>query len=37
LMAGEDFWSLKPLVLQGDGGGIRARRMLERLIERELD
>jgi vanillate O-demethylase monooxygenase subunit len=35
LMAGQDFWSLKPLVLQGDGGGIRARRMLQRMIERE--
>ncbi|MDE2562691.1 MAG: aromatic ring-hydroxylating dioxygenase subunit alpha [Sphingomonadales bacterium] len=35
LMRGEDFWGLKPLILGGDGGGVRARRMLQRLIERE--
>ncbi len=35
LMRGEDFWALRPLVLGGDGGGVRARRMLQRLIERE--
>lgn len=35
LMRGEDFWDLRPLVLGGDGGGVRARRMLQRLIERE--
>ena len=35
LMRGHDFWDLKPLVLNGDGGGIRARRMLQRLIARE--
>lgn len=35
LMRGADFWELRPLVLGGDGGGVRARRMLQRLIERE--
>ncbi|PTR11833.1 vanillate O-demethylase monooxygenase subunit [Novosphingobium sp. GV055] len=35
LMRGADFWALKPLVLGGDGGGIRARRLLQRLIARE--
>jgi phenylpropionate dioxygenase-like ring-hydroxylating dioxygenase large terminal subunit len=35
LMRGQDFWDLRPLVLGGDGGGVRARRMLQRLIERE--
>jgi phenylpropionate dioxygenase-like ring-hydroxylating dioxygenase large terminal subunit len=29
------FWSLKPIVLPGDAGGIRARRTLSRLIEQE--
>lgn len=35
LMAGEDFWALQPLVLSGDGGGIRARRQLRKLIAAE--
>lgn len=35
LMRGEDFWALRPIILGGDGGGVRARRMLQRLIERE--
>jgi vanillate O-demethylase monooxygenase subunit len=35
LMRGADFWDLQPLVLGGDGGGVRARRMLQRLITRE--
>lgn len=35
LMKGEDFWDLKPLVLSGDGGGIRARRQLRRMIAAE--
>jgi vanillate O-demethylase monooxygenase subunit len=34
-MRGADFWDLQPLVLGGDGGGVRARRMLQRLITRE--
>lgn len=35
LMAGRDFWDLKPLVLSGDAGGIRARRLLRRMIAAE--
>lgn len=35
LMRGQDFWDLRPLILGGDGGGVRARRMLQRLMERE--
>jgi len=35
LMAGRDFWDLNPVVLSGDGGGVRARRVLERMIKRE--
>lgn len=35
LMAGQDFWALKPVVLTGDAGGVRARRTLARLIEEE--
>lgn len=35
LMAGQDFWSLKPLIMTGDSGGVRARRVLERLIQAE--
>jgi phenylpropionate dioxygenase-like ring-hydroxylating dioxygenase large terminal subunit len=35
LMAGRDFWDLNPVVLTGDGGGVRARRVLERLIRDE--
>jgi vanillate O-demethylase monooxygenase subunit len=35
LMAGQDFWALKPLILTGDGGGVRARRILARMIAAE--
>jgi vanillate O-demethylase monooxygenase subunit len=28
-------WELKPLILTGDGGGVRARRILERMIAAE--
>ena len=35
LMRDQDFWDLRPLILGGDGGGVRARRMLQRLIDRE--
>lgn len=35
LMAGADFWDLKPLILTGDGGGVRARRILARMIAEE--
>lgn len=37
LMAGQGFWDLKPLVLTGDRGGMRARRVLQRLMDAELD
>ncbi len=35
LMAGRDFWDMEPLVLSGDGGGIRARRLLQKMIKAE--
>lgn len=35
LMAGQDFWDLEPLVLNGDGGGVRARRLLNKMIKFE--
>ena len=35
LMAGRDFWDLKPIILTGDSGGVRARRVLARLIAEE--
>lgn len=35
LMRGAEFWELRPVILNGDGGGVRARRMLQRLIDRE--
>ncbi len=35
LMAGKSFWELEPLVLSGDGGGIRARRLLQKMIRAE--
>jgi phenylpropionate dioxygenase-like ring-hydroxylating dioxygenase large terminal subunit len=35
LMAGRDFWGLNPIILTGDGGGVRARRVLARLIAEE--
>ena len=35
LMAGKDFWEMEPLVLSGDGGGIRARRLLQKMIKAE--
>ena len=34
-MAGRDFWELRPLVLSGDAGGVRARRILRRMIAEE--
>jgi vanillate O-demethylase monooxygenase subunit len=37
LMRGQDFWDLQPLVLNGDGGGIRARRILKNLIQKEAE
>jgi phenylpropionate dioxygenase-like ring-hydroxylating dioxygenase large terminal subunit len=35
LMAGADFWSLKPVLLEGDAAGVRARRVLAKLIAEE--
>ncbi len=37
LMAGRDFWEMEPLVLSGDGGGIRARRLLQKMIKAEAE
>lgn len=37
LMADVDFWDLRPLVLSGDGGGIRARRQLRKMITAEQE
>ena len=34
-MRGREFWSLRPLILRGDGGAIRARRLLQSMIARE--
>ena len=35
LMNGGEFWDLQPVVLTGDAGGVRARRILEKLIREE--
>jgi len=35
LMAGADFWSLKPILLEGDAAGVRARRVLAKMIGEE--
>lgn len=35
LMGTAEFWSLKPLLLPGDAGAIRARRIMDRLIAQE--
>lgn len=35
MMKGADFWSLKPVLLAGDAGGVRARRVLAKLIADE--
>jgi vanillate O-demethylase monooxygenase subunit len=35
LMAGADFWSLKPVLLEGDAAGVRARRVLAKLVAEE--
>lgn len=34
-MAGADFWSLRPLILESDAGAVRARRVLDTLIREE--
>ena len=36
-MEGQDFWALKPLILAGDAGAIRARRILRKLIRKEQE
>ena len=35
LMGGADFWSLNPVLLEGDAAGVRARRVLSELIAAE--
>lgn len=35
MMGAADFWSLKPVLLPGDAGAIRARRVLDKLIQDE--
>ena len=35
MMQGEEFWSLKPVLLASDGGGVLVRRALERLLDAE--
>lgn len=34
-MGGQDFWELNPILLAGDGGAVRARRIMAQLIEQE--
>ncbi len=34
-MDGREFWSLKPILLQGDGGAVQTRRMLEKLVQQQ--
>jgi vanillate O-demethylase monooxygenase subunit len=34
-IGGEDFWELKPVILEGDAGAVRARRILRKLIREE--
>jgi vanillate O-demethylase monooxygenase subunit len=34
-MGDAEFWSLKPVLLAGDAGAIRARRVLDKLIATE--
>ena len=35
LMAGRDFWELRPLIVSGDTAGVRARRLLRKMIADE--
>jgi vanillate O-demethylase monooxygenase subunit len=35
LMGDADFWEMKPVLLAGDGPAVRARRVLNQLIEQE--
>jgi hypothetical protein len=34
-LEGADFWDLRPLILEGDAGAVRARRIMKRLIHAE--
>lgn len=34
-IGGEDFWDLKPVILEGDAGAVRARRILRKMIREE--
>lgn len=35
MIGDRDFWSLRPVILQGDAGAVRARRVLQKLIRAE--
>lgn len=35
LMQGADFWDLKPVIMTGDSGGVRARRVIQALLAHE--
>jgi Vanillate O-demethylase oxygenase C-terminal domain/Rieske [2Fe-2S] domain len=34
-LAGADFWDMKPLILAGDAGAVKARRLLRNLVKEE--
>jgi vanillate O-demethylase monooxygenase subunit len=36
-MRGEDFWSLNPVMMASDGGGVLARRVIDRRIRAEIE
>lgn len=36
-LGGRDFWAMNPVLLAGDAAAVRARRLLDRLIEREQE
>jgi vanillate O-demethylase monooxygenase subunit len=36
-LAGADFWDMKPLILAGDAGAVRARRILRKMIKEEQE
>ncbi|MBW7959721.1 MAG: hypothetical protein H3C69_09200 [Candidatus Promineofilum sp.] len=35
-MGGQEFWALRPVILAGDAAGVRARRILQKLIRAEF-
>lgn len=35
-IGGEDFWDMQPVVLEGDAGAVRARRILRKMIRAEM-